>query len=34
MADDAPGTPGTPEHDAPPSEDDPVVPTEEPPPGS
>ena len=34
MADGAPGTPGTPEYDAPPSEDDPVVPTEEQPPGS
>jgi hypothetical protein len=34
MADEAPGTPGTPEYDAPPSEDDPVVPTEEPAPGS
>jgi hypothetical protein len=34
MADEAPGTPGTPEYDAPPSEDDPVVPTEEPASGS
>ena len=30
MADEqAPGTPGTPEYDAPPSEDDPVVPSED-----
>jgi hypothetical protein len=30
MADDQPpGTPGTTEHDAPPSEDDPVVPTDD-----